>query len=92
MFEVTLKSLGKASLHRLERVVQKHDGGISHPQRISLLERVVAGQPQIVARYKEAHVASNVVAEYAVHGADAEVAEQKSSPLAQASPTSSEVS
>ncbi len=84
MHEVTLKSLGKANAHRLERVVQKHDGQLAHPQRISLLERVAAGQPQIVARYKEQHVAANVVAEYAVHGAVAEVSEQRSPVAAEA--------
>ncbi len=72
MYTVTLQSFPHEKLHRLERVVQKHSGGkLEYPERNALLALVEAGQPQIVARYAEEHVAENVVLEYKTHGATA---------------------
>jgi hypothetical protein len=77
MYTVTLKSFPADKLHRLERVVQKHNGAkLEYPQRNELLHKVQAGQPQVVARYAEEHVAANVVLEYKTHGATAEMAEE----------------
>ena len=77
MYTVTLKSFPHASLHRLERVVQKHSGGkLEYPERNALLAKVEAGQPQVVARYVEEHVAENVVLVYKQHGAIAVLAEE----------------
>lgn len=77
MYTVTLKSFPAEKLHRLERVVQKHNGAkLDYLQRNALLHKVAAGQPQIVARYAEEHAAENVVLEYKTHGATAEMAEE----------------
>ena len=77
MYTVTLKSFPHASLHRLERVVQKHTSGkLEYPERNALLAKVEAGQPQVVARYAEEHVAHNVVLEYKQHGAVASMADE----------------
>lgn len=77
MYTVTLTSFPHEKLHRLERVVQKHTGGkLDYDARNALLAQVEAGQPQIVARYHEEHVAENVVLEYKGHGATAEMAEE----------------
>ncbi len=77
MYAVTLKSFPHEKFHRLERVVQKHTSGkLEYADRNALLAKVEAGQPQVVARYVEEHVAENVVLEYKQHGAVAEWAEE----------------
>lgn len=77
MYAVTLTTFAAAKLERIERIVQKHGGGvIDHVQRVALLRQVLAGQPQVIARYHEESCAANVVAELAVWQAAATVAKQ----------------
>ncbi|MSP91363.1 MAG: hypothetical protein EXR79_06115 [Myxococcales bacterium] len=80
MFEVRLKAFPTqfgfphSPAERIERVVHKHSGGkLDHAARLALLREVAAGRPQIVARYAEEHAAHNVVAEFRLLAADAEV-------------------
>lgn len=80
MFEVRLLAFPTqfgfphSPAERIERVVHKHAGGrIDHDARRALLGEVAAGRPQIVARYVEEHAAHNVVAEFRLLAAEAEV-------------------
>lgn len=75
MFEVRLISFPQQVQERLERVVHKHGGGkVNHDQRLALLAGVAGGQPHVIARYAEEHMAHNAQAEVALLGAKAEVA------------------
>ena len=70
MYVVTLTAFPAAKHERLERVVQKHSGNkLDHLARHALLHAVATGQPQVVARYVEEHVAENAVNEFKLHGA-----------------------
>lgn len=75
MYEVHLKSFPSARIEHIERVVHKHNRAMSHHDYAALVHRVAKGEPQVVARYHEAHVADNVVLELAYHEATAEVRE-----------------
>lgn len=69
MYQVTLSSFPAQKLERLERIVQKHGGGLlDHHGRVALLRQVLSGQVQVIARYAEEHAAHNVVAEVALQG------------------------
>lgn len=69
MYQVKLSSFPAPKLERVERIVQKHSGGqLDHTARVALLQQVLAGQAQVIARYAEEHAAHNVVAEVALQG------------------------
>ncbi len=72
MYQVTLEQFPSKIRERVERIVHKHSGGkLDHQQRQALLALVLAGQPQIIARYAEEHVAANVVKECQLLGGSA---------------------
>jgi hypothetical protein len=75
-YAVRLKSCPAKRVERVERIVHKHSANkLEHLARKALLHKVAAGEPQIVAHYAERASAENVVAEFALQGAEAEVVE-----------------
>ena len=73
MYEVWLKSFPASRREHVERVVHKHNRALTHHEYAHLVGEVKAGDARRIARYEEAHVADNLVAEFSYHGADAEV-------------------
>ncbi|MCO4763809.1 MAG: hypothetical protein KC502_20010 [Myxococcales bacterium] len=72
-FEVALTSFPAGRAEHIERVVHKHNRGLSHQECHAFIKSVAAGNAKVIATYEEEHSADNVVAELAYHDAKAEV-------------------
>jgi len=57
----------------VERVVHKHNRGLTHQEYHALVAEVAAGTAKVVGTYVEEHSAENLVKELAYHKAQAEV-------------------
>lgn len=73
MYEVILTKINRKRVEHLVRVVYKHNRNMTHHEHEAVVSRVAAGGQEVVVRYEEKQTADNVVAEFAYHGAVAEV-------------------
>ena len=75
MFAVWLKSFPGETEHTMHRVVRKQRRPLSDEEIDHLLHRVLAGEEQLIRVFPEDGYAENLVKEFALHGATAEMKE-----------------
>ena len=73
MYAVWLTSFPEGEKHTLERVVKKQRRSASQKEVSAFLDGISAGTPALVRSFVLDEFAENLVKEFAIHGASAEV-------------------